>query len=566
MSFFTNIRADRFITELRTATDVAAPATQKAIAKLRELGPGAIEPVTAALADADKIATVAYIEVLTGLVNQKTFPKFIESMVTGSPRVVAGVAWALSSSRAYPPTMLLEALTTEGVAKSALLDVITAHRSRLSVREILAAAYKQEANEKAALFRVLGELATDNDLPELVGRLNGKDPVARLHIINILSRFPKPEVQRALQQQLKDTNKLVRAATLGALAKMDGPIDIEQVCALLRDPEIDVQNKAIDVVIRANDPETIKYLIPVLKDENEYARRAAVEVLNEIGDAKSVKDLLNAVADDDWWVRSRAADALGKIGGPKVVEAVLQLVGDQDEDIRRAAVEILNQTKDDRAVGHLIEATKDKDWWVSERAVDALAEIGSKRAVPRLIEMLGSTPPKSLPVVVRALGRLGDYKVIDAVMPMLSREEKDIRLEAISSLAKLADERRLEQIRVQIQAQTSHNEQTVAQAALRALSDLDSRFSGSGTRLSSTQNRSLVSGPATVSGHRPEGATQAPSAPHQMTPPPTSVPPPRPRPEAPPSPTSQQARTQLMSEQDVQRAVKEAEKMAGLCF
>ena len=227
MSFFTNIRADRFITELRTATDVAAPATQKAIAKLRELGPGAIEPVTAALADADKIATVAYIEVLTGLVNQKTLPKFIESMVTGSPRVVAGVAWALSSSRAYPPTMLLEALGTEGIAKSALLDVITAHRSRLSVREILAAAYKQEANEKAALFRILGELATDNDLPELVGRLNGKDPVARLHIINILSRFPKPEVQRALQQQLKDTNKLVRAATLGALAKMDGPIEIE---------------------------------------------------------------------------------------------------------------------------------------------------------------------------------------------------------------------------------------------------------------------------------------------------------------------------------------------------
>jgi hypothetical protein len=69
-----------------------------------------------------------------------------------------------------------------------------AHRNRLSVRELLAAAYKQEANEKAALFRPGRCLATDNDLPELVGRLNGKDPVARLHIINILSKFPKPEV------------------------------------------------------------------------------------------------------------------------------------------------------------------------------------------------------------------------------------------------------------------------------------------------------------------------------------------------------------------------------------
>jgi eukaryotic-like serine/threonine-protein kinase len=557
MSFFTNIRADRFITELKEATDVAAPSTQKAIAKLRELGPGAIEPVTAALADADKIATVAYIEVLTGLVNQKTFPKFIESMVTGSPRVVAGVAWALSSSRAYPPTMLLEALITEGVAKSALLDVITAHRSRLSVRELLAAAYKQEANEKAALFRILGELATDNDLPELIGRLHGKDPVARLHIINILSRFSKPEVSRALQQQLKDSNKLIRSAALAALARMDGPFDMELLCGLLRDPEIDVQNKAIDAVIRANDPETIKYLIPVLKDENEYARRAAVEVLNEVGNAKSVKELLEAVSDDDWWVRSRAADALGKIGGPKVVEAVLQLVGDQDEDVRRAAIEILNQTKDDRAVGHLIDATKDKDWWVSERAVDALAEIGSKRAVPRLVEMLETTPARSLPTVVKALGRLGDYKIVDAVLPMLSRDEKEIRLEAINSLAKLADERRLEHIRVQIQAQTGNPEQTVAQAALRALSDLDSRFSVSGTRLSSTQNRSPVSTTPTPA-HRSEGATQAHAAPHM--PPPQAVPPPRPVPTA---ATVAPARTQLMSEQDVQRVVKQAEQMAG---
>ena len=565
MSFFTNIRADRFITELKEATDVAAPQTQKAIQKLRDLGAGAIEPVTAALADADKIATVAYIEVLTGLVTQKTFPKFIESMVTGSPRVVAGVAWALSSSRAYPATMLLDALNTEGVAKSALLDVITAHRNRLSVREILAAAYKQEANEKAALFRILGELATDNDLPELVGRLNGKDPVARLHIINILSRFPKPEVQRALQQQLKDTNKLVRSATLAALARMDGPFDMELLCNLLRDPEIDVQNKAIDVVIRANDPETIKFLIPVLKDENEYARRAAVEVLNEIGNAKSIKELLEAVSDDDWWVRSRAADALGKIGGPKVVEAVLHLVGDQDEDVRRSAIEILNQTKDDRAVGHLIDATKDKDWWVSERAVDALAEIGSKRAVPRLVEMLDTTPARSLPTVVRALGRLGDYKVIDAVLPMLGREEKEIRLEAITSLAKLADERRLENIRVQIQNQSSNPEQTVAQAALRALSDLDSRFSGSGTRLSSTQNRSPLA-PPPAPAHRHEAATQA-SAP-QYSPPAPVVPPPRPQvpppvvaPPPPPPPVAQ--RTQMMSEQEVQKAVKEAEKMAG---
>jgi len=547
VSFLTNIRADKSITELKSAKDLAAPETQKAIAKLRGLGAGVIAPVAAALDEADKVATLAFIEVLSGIVSQKTFPEFLRLMVESSPRVVSGVAWALSSSRNYPPHLILEALTVEGISKSSVMDVILAQKSRFTVRELLTAAYQQQPNEKAALFRVIGEMADADHVPELIGRMQGKDPVARLHIINILSRFNTPDVQRALQGQLKDTSKLVRAATLSALQKMDGPIDVAQVCEMLRDPELDVQNKAIDVVIKANDPETIKYLIPILQDENEYARRAAVEVLNEIGDSNSIKDLLGAIADADWWVRSRAADALGKIGGPKVVDAVLRLIRDDDQDIRRAAIEILNQTKDERAVSHLIEATKDPDWWVSERAVDALAEIGNRRAVPRLMEMLQNTPAKSLPVVVRALGRLGDQKVLESVLPMLSREEKDIRVEAIGALTKLADERRVEHIRVQLKAQTSLPDNTVAQAAMRALSELDARFTRSGAPVTS-QTGTLARGPE-------DGAQARSPAPGAFDPAAAAgiV--------VPPSPV--QAKTQVMSETSVARSIKEAEKASG---
>jgi serine/threonine-protein kinase len=246
---------------------------------------------------------------------------------------------------------------------------------------------------------------------------------------------------------------------------------------MLRDPEIEVQNKAVDVVVHANHPETIKYLVDVLKDENEYARRAAVEVLNVVGTSKSVKYLLEVIADSDWWVRTRAADALGKIGGPRVVDAVLTLVKDDNQDIRRAAIEILNQTKDERAVAQLIEATKDPDWWVSERAVDALAEIGSTKALPRFIEMLAAGEPKSLPTVIRAIGKIGDQKCIEPLLPMLQRPEKEIQTEAIAALAKLADERRADTIRVRLQAVSSPSDSTISQAVARAITELDNRFS-----------------------------------------------------------------------------------------
>jgi HEAT repeat protein/tRNA A-37 threonylcarbamoyl transferase component Bud32 len=509
MSFFTNLRADRLVTEIRSSNDPASPATKKAIERLKEVGPGAIETVFGALPDADKGATEAFIDVLAALVSQKTFPQYVRGLVEGSPRVIAGIARALTINHSYPQQLLLDALSTPGVSKPSLLEVIAAQKARFGVRELLNAAYTQEPNEKAALFRVIGEIADRQSVPELIGRLQGKDAIARVHIINALSRFNTPEVQTALQGLLRDPNKLIRSATLSALLRTKGPIDIERVCACLRDPEIDVVNHAIDLVISANHPDTIRYLIAVLKDENENARRAAVEVLNEIGDAKSVKDLLAALKDSDWWVRSRAADALGKIGGPKVIDAVLQLVRDKDDDIRRAAIEILNQTKDERAVDSLIQATRDADWWVSERAVDALAEIGSKRAVPRLMEML-HTPAsgKATPIVVRALGKLGDGKLVEALLPLIARPEREIRIEAIQAVARLADESHAGQVRTELQAQAASPDQTISRMATAAMTELDNRIAG----IASLAAGGTSVAAATAAGVRPPQPTPAEAA------------------------------------------------------
>ncbi len=429
-----------------------------------------------ALATSEKKETTAYVEVLARLIDSKTLPILLKTMSEANGRAMSGIAWALSTSKNYPAHALLDALAKPGMPKQALLDVITAQKSRYTVRELLNAAYTQEPSERNGLFKIIGEIADESSVDDLLARIEGKDPVARLHIINVLARFNLPKVQQAVQKQLKDNSKFIRSAALSALAKMDGPFDMPLIVGMLRDPEIEVQNKAVDVVVKANHPETVKYLVDVLKDENEYARRAAVEVLNVVGTSKSVKYLLEVIADSDWWVRTRAADALGKIGGPRVVDAVLALIKDENQDIRRAAIEILNQTKDERAVAQLIEATRDPDWWVSERAVDALAEIGSTKALPRFIDMLQGEA-KSLPTVIRAIGKIGDQRSLESLLPMLSRPENEIKVEAISALAKLADERRADTIRVRLQAVTTSADGTLSQAVARAMQELDNRFS-----------------------------------------------------------------------------------------
>jgi HEAT repeat protein/tRNA A-37 threonylcarbamoyl transferase component Bud32 len=478
MSFFANFRSDSLIEKIRTLGDPAHPEAQAAFAKLVKLGPSAIPKIVEALATADKNETLAYVDVLTRMVDNKTFAAMAEGLGDDNPRAVKAIAWALSSSRNYTPQLLLDLHAKEGVSKPAVIDIIASQKGRLSVRELLNHAYNQESSEKATLFKIIGEMADESSVLELISRVEGKDPIARMHIINILARFNRPDVAKALQTQLKDPNKFIRQATLNALVKMDGPLDVAPLCELLRDADMEVQARAVDVVIKARNPDTMKHLVPVLKDENEYARRAAVEVLNELGTARDIKHLLQVIRDDDWWVRSRAADALGKIGGPRVVDAVLELVRDDDEEVRRAAIEILNQTKDERAVNSLIEATRDKDWWVAERAVDALAEIGSRKAVPALMEMLATSNSRSLPAVARALGKLGDVKAVEPLLKLLEHPEKEIKVEAMNALARLADDRRADSIRSYIHATGSNSsEHTVTQAAIMALEEIDSRFS-----------------------------------------------------------------------------------------
>jgi eukaryotic-like serine/threonine-protein kinase len=479
MSFFTNLKADRLIADIKSASDGTGADADKALDRLGKLGPAAIPRIIDALSNADRQETEAFVRVLAALIDNKSLAQVITALADANPRTSAAIVAALSAGREYNPQLLLPLLDDPKSPRGPIVSVLAAQKSRLSARDLLSRAYNQEATEKAALFRIINEIADASLVPELLSRLEGKDPVARTHIISIVSRFNRPDVAQALQAQLRDTNKFIRQAVLNALTRLDGNVDPAILCDVLRDPDVETQQKAIEAVVRANHPDTMQYLVNVLKDENESARRAAVEVLNEIGTPQHVKFLLQSIKDDDWWVRSRAADALAKIGGPRVIEAALELIRDQDEDVRRAAIEILNQTKDERAVSHLVEATHDDDWWVRERAVDALAEIGSRTALPALLEMLDASDERSLPTVVRALGKLGDASHVVRLLPLLENPSKEVRLEVIAALSRLVDEQSVDTIRVKLEGVGAlTGEPTVSHAALRAVENLASRFAG----------------------------------------------------------------------------------------
>src|SRR5450631_4027613 len=226
MSLFANYRADRLIAEVKSSGNPGSPLAQKALEKLVSLGANAIEPIVAALTTAEKRETLVYVEALSKLIDAKSLPHLLKTMAEANGRATSGIAWALSSSRNYPASALLEALSKPGMPKQAILDVIAAQKTRFTVRELLNAAYNQESSERTGLFKIIAEIADESSIDDLISRIEGKDPVARLHIINVLARFNTPKVQQAVQKQLKDNSKFIRSAALTALTRMDGPFDL----------------------------------------------------------------------------------------------------------------------------------------------------------------------------------------------------------------------------------------------------------------------------------------------------------------------------------------------------
>jgi len=469
-------RADQQINALMAESDPTSSRALNLMERLKRAGPKAIPKLIDALALSDKSHTMMFVDILTALINDKTLSEYREGLADGNERVVKGTAWALCGSTDYNANALLTWFEDPEVSKPALIEVLRVHKQDLSVHELLQAAYDLDTKEKAAVFKIIEEIIRPEMVPDLVARMGGKDPIIKIHLIQLLSRFNTDEINHSLEVQLRDPNKMVRSAALGALANRPGNVNIAAVAKLLQDPDLDVQSKAVDMMIQINHPETVKYLADALKDESEYARRAAVEVLNEVGTVDSVKDLLTVLKDNDWWVRSRAGDALAEIGGPKVVDSVVGLIGDKDEEIRRTAIEILNAMKDERAVNHLIAATDDTDWWVRERAIDALSQIGSPKALPKLESLLGKDP-KTDTVIIRALAKMGDARHIAQIVPMLKRPEREIQLEAIKALSKLADESHADTIRGVLKRIKQADDATIINVADGALKDLDARFS-----------------------------------------------------------------------------------------
>jgi HEAT repeat protein len=300
--------------------------------------------------------------------------------------------------------------------------------------------------EEAAVL--LGRLKDPRAVSPLVSILRDPDRSVREAAIGALTSIGAPAVA-ALGTCLTDSDMSVQEAASAALTTIADSRALDHLRQALRSPNWIVRMHAAKALGRINDLGSVRSLIPLLQDKVKAVREEASSALAAIGDS-AIPALLESLTHQDWLVRLHAVESLGKTKSQDAVVPLLSaMFNDADSAVREDAVRALGNIGDPRAVEPLFAAMKEPG--LRTVAAEALGRIRDRRAVPVLIEVVrGTNPPAATRTVagcgdqwneevvtqataVRALGVIGDESALPTLTAAM--ESTFTRTEAAEALA-----------------------------------------------------------------------------------------------------------------------------------
>jgi HEAT repeat protein/WD40 repeat protein len=227
---------------------------------------------------------------------------------------------------------------------------------------------------------------------------------------------------------------------------------IDELCALLTDPDEDVRIEATRALGEAADLRALAPLKQIAADEHAPfdLRAASIEALGRLKSREAVGTLLSVLGEAKEWsfpargyfVR-QVAKALGSIGGPDAVAALVDLLQDGDYAVVEQSAVTLAAIGDPAADEPLLRRHAVLSRYSSAHRfltvlADALAQLRS-RDVGLLIEMLHFRDEKLRSAACRYLGRTQDAQAVGPLIRALGDEMYAVREAAAVGLVELGE-------------------------------------------------------------------------------------------------------------------------------
>lgn len=191
---------------------------------------------------------------------------------------------------------------------------------------------------------------------------------------------------------------------------------------------------------RMTEPEFRQFLAQLEASDPE-ARIAAADAIGSRGSryrresSAKLRDLL--AHDPEFRVRASAGRAIGRLGLRDALPELIGALADPDSSVRIVAAAALWRLPDSSAVPGLIVGLRDPDSSVREWCALAVGVTGDQRAAAPLAEALADPAPNVRLEAVRSLARIADPVAMDALVLRVRDEDESLetRLEAVNAIA-----------------------------------------------------------------------------------------------------------------------------------
>jgi HEAT repeat protein len=257
----------------------------------------------------------------------------------------------------------------------------------------------------------------DDPVTEQIAALRDDDWVIREEAAMRLGRLKDARAVDPLVSTLRDRDRSVREAAVGALTCIGAP-SVVPLGTCLSDPELSVQEAASAILASLADERVLEPLLGAFQSPDWIVRMHAARAVGRIKHPRSIPSLLLLLQDSVKAVREETSSALASIGEtaiPSLVEALTH----PEWLVRLHAVESMGKTNSRKAVGPLLSAlSNDADSAVREDAIRALGEIGAPEAIDALFAVLDRPGLRTL--AIEALGRIGDRRAVPILIDIVT--------------------------------------------------------------------------------------------------------------------------------------------------
>lgn len=434
---------------------------EKVVDRLRQIGQTVVPHLLEALKTSQSRDYDNIVAALSTFVNDGSLPFFLSNIVNGSSRVVEGLLDALMQTDTYDPNQLLSLFANPSLPGPKLEQLFQHHKDKLQTHALIKALPTATKDNHIAVLRLLDQVATEENVPELLHHLRNENSTIRFNIARTLRRFKTPAVQESFTRLLADPHKQIRMLALEALVAMNTPLATGPLCRLLNDPDAGVQQQAFDIILR------------MLQDDSEVTRQRAVEGLNTVNNVNVFKHVLLSLKSKAWWITQRVAETMGMHGNPQLIEPVLGLLQTPDRFLGQCAFEIIHSLKDEQTIQALVQALEDDD--LRGRITGVLTALGDRRVGPFFIRMLERDAGAAL-VATKVLVSLKSPQAIPHFLMQLPSPNKALVKETLNALSVLTGAEHASEVLQAVMVTRDQGENDVKELANKTATSIIKRF------------------------------------------------------------------------------------------